>query len=303
MKTLQKLPLYANILMKKRNIAMIDSLLAMIDLSMFDYDFMRRAIIAIIALSVILPPLGLFMIARRMSLMGDAISHALLPGIVIAALFFGTSFIALTLGALFSGIIIAILTTLLLKTGVKEDASFAAMTVISLSLGVAFLPLTQGGLELTHLLFGSILTLNDETLILLIGTSLSVAVIFSLTYRALVIDTVDPAFKKFKAVSLLFLTLTLVSLVASFQAIGTLLAVGMMLLPALIAKVWAKYLPMQIALSIIVSLVAGFIGLALSFYANLTPSPAIMLSHGVIYIVSLLIKAALNLKSTPHLKG
>lgn len=261
---------------------------------MFEFEFFRNATLGLLLLSITLPPLGCFIIARRMSLMGDAISHALLPGIVIATLIFGASNIAILSGALVAGLLIALLTPWLSKlNNHKDEASFAALTLLFLSLGVALSPLSPTQIDLTHILFGSILGLDNSNLWVMAGVALINTAILAVIYRKLIIDTTDPLFLKlhFKyawLIAPLFLMLVVLAMVASFNAIGTMLAVGLMLLPALTARNLTHGLFKQIFLGMALSFTAGFMGLVCSFTFNLNASAAILLAVGAVYLVSLI---------------
>lgn len=258
-------------------------------------------IAALLALCLMLPPLGLFMVARRMSLMGDALSHALLPGVVIAVIVGGSSSLSLTLGAIGAGIAITLLTFLLKQQGLREESSFAAVNIISMSLGASLLPLAGKDLHLEHLLFGSILTLNPFGFWMLMGTQIAVCSLLIILFKRLIQDTVDPSFAPSYAMPLVFFTLMMVSLIASYQAAGTLLAIGLMLIPALIARVFAKTIRLQVIYAILSALFCATLGFILHELTELEPAPLILLVSGVVYLISLLIKALALPK--PHLKG
>jgi zinc/manganese transport system permease protein len=258
-------------------------------------------IAALLALCLMLPPLGLFMVARRMSLMGDALSHAILPGVVIAVIVGGSSSLSLTLGAMGAGIAITLLTFLLKKQGLREESSLAAVNVISMSLGASLLPLAGKDLHLEHLLFGSILTLNPFGFWVLIVTQIIVCGLLMKFFKRLIQDTVDPSFAPSFTMPLLFFALMMVSLIASYQAAGTLLAIGLMLIPALIARVFAKTIQLQVIYAISFALFCSALGFIIHELTELEPAPLILLVSGVVYLISLLIKALRATK--PHLKG
>jgi zinc/manganese transport system permease protein len=295
MKTSQKLRLYVKVLTKMRSIAMIDHT--------HTHELVNHiyTIASLLALCFMLPPLGLFMVARRMSLMGDALSHALLPGVVIAVIVGGRTSLSLTIGAFAAGLLIALFTFLLKKQGVREESSLAAVNIISMSLGAALLPLAGKDLHLEHLLFGSITTLQPFAFWLLIVTQLTVCGLLIVFFKRLIQDTVDPAFAPSKSMPLLFFSLMMVSLIASYQAAGTLLAVGLMLIPALTARVFAKTIKTQVLYAVLVALLCAGLGFIVHELTELEPAPLILLIAGLVYLVALLIKA-LTLQK-PHLKG
>src|SRR2546421_4191054 len=211
-----------------------------------EFAFMRRALVGTLALALGAGPVGVFLMLRRMSLVGDAMAHAILPGAAIGFLLSGLSLFAMTAGGLIAGFVIAFGAGVVARvTELKEDASLAAFFLISLAVGVTIVSLKGTNIDLLHFLFGSVLALDDQTLLLIAGiTTLSLAVL-ALIYRPLVLECVDPGF--LRSVSraggpahIAFLALVVMNLVGGFHALGTLLAVGIMMLPAVIARFWAR---------------------------------------------------------------
>ena len=211
-----------------------------------EFAFMRRALVGSIALALGAGPVGVFLMLRRMSLVGDAMAHAILPGAAIGFLLSGLSLFAMTAGGLIAGFVIALGAGVVARaTELKEDASLAAFFLISLAVGVTIVSLKGNNVDLLHFLFGSVLALDDPTLLLIAAiTTLSLAVL-AVIYRPLVLECVDPGF--LRSVSragapahIAFLALVVMNLVGGFHALGTLLAVGIMMLPAVIARFWAR---------------------------------------------------------------
>ena len=127
-------------------------------LPFIEYGFMRRALVACFGLAIGCGPIGVFLILRRMSLVGDAMSHAVLPGAAIAFLMFGFSLTAMTIGGFLVGLAVALLAGSVTRlTPLREDASFAALFLISLALGVTLVSSQGSSVDLMHLLFGAIL--------------------------------------------------------------------------------------------------------------------------------------------------
>jgi zinc/manganese transport system permease protein len=262
-----------------------------------EFDFMRRALVGIVALSVSGAPIGVFLMLRRMSLTGDAMAHAILPGAAIGYLVAGFSLPAMTLGGLAAGFAVALAAGAVARvTVIKEDASLAAFYLISLALGVTIVSLRGSAVDLFHVLFGNVLALDDDVLILLSGVaSLSLLTLAAL-YRPLVMECVDPGFLRSVSrsggvVHLTFLGLVVLNLVAGFHALGTLLAVGLMMLPAAAARFWTADITRLIVLASGFAMVSGYAGLVVSYSAgaNLPAGPAIILAAGVLYLGSLLL--------------
>ena len=135
-----------------------------------EFGFMRRALAGCFALSLSAPPVGVFLMLRRMSLMSDAMSHAILPGAAVGFLVAGLSLPAMTIGGLAAGLFVALLAGIVTRTtSIKEDASLAAFYLISLAAGVLLVSLRGSQIDLLHILFGTVLALDDPALMLLGG--------------------------------------------------------------------------------------------------------------------------------------
>lgn len=258
-----------------------------------EFVFMQRALWGIIILSISATPIGVFLTLRRMSLTGDAMAHAILPGAAIGFLVSGLSVTAMTIGGIVAGCVVAALAGMVARhSNAEEDSSLAAFYLLSLAIGVLIISANGSNVDLLHVLFGSTLALNDDALILLTVIATISTFALSMLYRPLVIECVDPHF--FKTVSKLssvahygFLLLVVLNLVAGFHALGTLMAVGLMILPAAIARFWSNRLGSILCLAFIAAGTSGYFGLFLSFHASLATSPAIVLVLGIFYIISL----------------
>ncbi len=260
-----------------------------------EFEFMRRALVGTLALAFGAPPIGVFLMLRHMSLIGDAMAHAILPGAAIGFLFAGLSLFAMAGGGLIAGFLIAVGAGLIARTTeLKEDASLAAFFLISLALGVTIVSVKGSNVDLLHFLFGSVLAIDDATLMLIVAITSVSLVVLALIWRPLVLECVDPGF--LRSVSraggvahLAFMALVVMNLVGGFQALGTLLAVGIMMLPAVTSRFWARDITGMIAVAIGSAVLSGYAGLLLSYHANLPSGPAIILVAGGLYAVSVLV--------------
>ncbi len=257
-----------------------------------DYAFMRRALAACAVLALGGTPLGVFMTLRRMTLVGDAMSHAILPGVAVAFLAFGLSVWPMTLGGLATGIAVAFIASLLTRyTQLKEDSAFALLYLLSIATGVTLVSLKSSGADLLHLLFGDILAIDREALLLVTAaTCLSLGVIAAL-YRQMVIECFDPDFLKStlhggNAANAAFFVLLMVNLIAAFQALGTLMALGLMILPAIAARFWTRNIDAAMPLSIAFALFASVTGLLVSYHGKIPAGPAVVLVAGTMGFVS-----------------
>ncbi|PZM09134.1 metal ABC transporter permease [Rhizobium tubonense] len=278
-----------------------------------DYGFMRRALIACVCLGLGSGPIGVFLMLRRMSLVGDAMSHAVLPGAAVGYLIAGSlSLTAMGLGGLVAGLSVALLSGFVSRTTVlQEDASFASFYLTSLALGVLIVSLRGSNIDLLHVLFGTILAI-DAPALYQIGAITTVTVLaLALIYRPLVMECFDPGFLRAiggrgPVYHFLFLLLVVLNLVASFQALGTLMAVGLMMLPAAIAQLWSRSLPSMMAIAAATATASGYIGLVASYQFELASGPTIIITASVIYVFSILFAPSGVVRRfvpSPHLKG
>ncbi len=262
-------------------------------LPFFEFAFMQRALAGAIMLSLSACPVGVFLTLRRMSLTGDAMAHAILPGAAAGFLLYGLEIVPMTIGGLLVGIVVALGAGAVARLTVqKEDASMAAFYLISLSLGVLMVSLRGSSVDLMHVLFGTVLALNNDALLLIALVSVMTLGTLGIFWRALVAECMDPLFLRSVSrlgspVHFIFLGLVVTNLVAGFQALGTLLAVGLMILPAAGARFWAQRVSMMCFVAIGIGLVSSVGGLLLSYHASLPSGPAIILSAGALYIVSI----------------
>ncbi len=237
--------------------------------------------------------LGVFLVLRRMSLMGDAMAHAILPGVAVGFLTAGLSLGAMTIGGMVTGLIVALLAGAVARaTPLREDASFAAFYLISLGLGVLLVSLRGSNMDLIHVLFGTVLGLDDASLLLVTLCSSITLVVMAIIFRPLVVECLDPGFLRAQRgpgslSHMVFLVLMVMTLVAGFQVLGTLMVVGIMMLPATAARFWARSAGRQMVLAGAIGMFSCYAGLLVSYHANVPASPAIILSAGVVYFLSI----------------
>jgi zinc/manganese transport system permease protein len=259
-----------------------------------EFAFMRRALVASVALALGCGPVGVFLILRRMSLVGDGLSHAVLPGAAVAFVFAGLSLTAMAAGGFVAGVLTALAAGGLSRlTPLREDATFAAFYLISLAIGVMIVSIHGSSVDLMHVLFGSVLAVDDAALFLVATVATGSMLTLALLYRALVVECFDPEFLRAlggpgATIHAIFLVLVVANLVAAFQALGTLMAVGLMMLPAAAARFWARAVWSLMGVAALIGVVSAYAGLVLSFAIDAPSGPSIVLSAGVIYAFSVL---------------
>jgi zinc/manganese transport system permease protein len=257
-----------------------------------EFSFLRRALVGCVALSVSAPPLGLFLMLRRMSLTADVLSHGILPGVAVGFLLGGLSVLALAAGGFVGGLLVALGAGALARaTGGREDAALAALYLVSLAFGVALVSGAAGAVEVTALLFGSVLGVDDQALLLMCGVATLTLFALAFAWRPLVLDAFDPGFAAAEGARgglwhLLFLGLVVLNVVAAITALGTLMAVGLLMLPAIAARHWAAELGGMARVAVGIAVGASVLGLLLSYHLDLPSGPAIVLAAGAAWALS-----------------
>lgn len=256
--------------------------------------FLKRALVASIMIAISSGLVGVFLLLNRMSLVGDALSHGVLPGIAVAFLFFGFNIFAMSVGGVIAGVLIAILASLVSRyTNLKEDASFAALYLLSLAIGVVLIMEIGSQADLLHVLFGSVLAVDASSLYLVWSVLVLTLILLSIIYRPLLLYIVDPLYLALKTKGGLFfyglfLFLVVLNLVASFQVLGTLMAVGMMMIPAISARLWSNRMEWVLGIAITFGVLGVYFGLVASVHFDISSGPMIILILAFFYFISLI---------------
>mgnify|MGYP001449167319 CR=1 FL=1 len=260
----------------------------------FSYAFLQRGLLVAALLGLSGGLLGCILVLRRLSLMGDALSHSLLPGIGVAYLLFGPSLPALILGALLAGLLTALGGGLVSRlTRIKEDAAFGSLFLVLFAAGVALVSRLPTRVDLLHFLFGNILGVGPSDVALAGGAAALTVTVFALFRRSIVLETFDPVFHRATGghgwlTHLGILALCVINLVAALQAMGVVLALGLFLLPAVTAYLWCDRLPTMLAFSAITAVLGSVVGILVSYHAGLPSGAAIVLALGAFFLLSAL---------------
>jgi zinc/manganese transport system permease protein len=278
-----------------------------------EFGFLRRAMVGCLALSLAAPPLGVFLMLRRMSLTADVLAHGILPGIAAGFLVAGLSVTAMSIGGLLAGLVVALGAGAISRaTGGREDAALAALYLVALALGVTLISTRAGSVELSHLLFGSVLGVDDPALFMMAGVSSLTLVALAFAWRPLVVECFDPSFAAAARMRggvwhMMFLGLVVLNVLAAFQALGTLMAVGLMMLPAVAARHWGRSVGGMAYASVAIAILSSAAGLLLSYHLDLPSGPAIVLVAGGAWVASLVAGPVDGLLARwlrrPHLAG
>ena len=260
--------------------------------------FMRAALVACLALALANGAVGTLLILRRASLDGDVLGHAVMPGAAIGFLYAGPSPVWLSLGGLASGFAVAALAGLLASDRARRDVGLVAFYLIALSLGVLLVAWRGSNVEIMRVLFGTVLAIDRAALLQIAALASIILLVIAALYRPLAVGAFDPAFLRAAGIrapyGAVFAALVVLALVASFQAFGTLLALGPMLLPAAAARCWRLGAAASIALATGFGVAASLAGLLLSYHGNLPSGPAIVLSAGVVFGMSSILAGILR---------
>jgi zinc/manganese transport system permease protein len=258
-------------------------------------EAVRHSLAAVLALALGAGPIGVFLMLRRMSLVGDAMSHAILPGVAVGFLIGGLSVFAMTAGGLVAGLVIALLSGAISRaTALQEDASLAVFLLVSLALGIVIVLANGMDIEkLMEFLFGEAeARMNADKLAVIVANATVSLLVLALIYRPLVIDCVDPLFLRTvsragSAAHLGFLALLVLNLISAFHAFGTLLGAAIMIIPAATARFFTRDITRLVVIAVACALVAGWSGLLIAYYLNVPSGPAVTLAAGALYVLAM----------------
>lgn len=249
----------------------------------FSYGFMQRALLSCALIGFTNGFLGAFIILRRQALLADALSHSLLPGMAISAMFVGLSPSGLLLGGLIAALLVALGGELIARNSrLKDETAVASLYIIAFALGVVLIHFSRVKVDLTHFLFGNILGVsNGDLWIAYLATfvTLTTLVIFQ---RPLLLTLFDATVARALGIRVSWLetgllALTVLSLVASLQAVGVLLSLGLLILPAATAYLLTDSFSHMLWGGAILGLLGSVSGLFLSFFASIPSGPCIIL--------------------------
>jgi len=258
-------------------------------LTPLQYEFMQRAFLAVVLVSVLCSVVGCFVILRSMAFLGDAIAHSVLPGVAVAYLLGGN----LTLGALVAaGAVAAGIAFFSRKGTLQEDTAIGILFSSALALGIALISTIRSyATDLSHILFGNLLGVRSADLLLIGLLGAGILVLLFLAYRPLLVVTFDPILAAtlrlpIELLRTVFLVIIALTIVISLQAIGVALVTAMLVTPAATAYLLTRRFPQMIALSALCGLLSGIIGLYASFYLNIASGASVVLSATAIFLLA-----------------
>ncbi|KSU02553.1 metal ABC transporter permease [Lactococcus lactis] len=263
---------------------------------LYEFHFLQNALVTAVVIGVVSGAVGCFIILRGMSLMGDAISHAVLPGVAISYIL-GINFFV---GAIIFGLLSSIIITFIKNNSIIKGDTAIGITFSSfLALGVILIGVANSSTDLFHILFGNILAVQDIDKWLTMGVSGIVLIVIILFFKELLITSFDPLMARAIGMKvnfyhyLLMVLLTLVS-VTAMQSVGTILIVAMLITPAATAYLYTNSLRKMIILSSSLGAVSSVLGLFIGYSFNIAVGSSIVITSSIIFAISFLVSPKQN---------
>ena len=257
---------------------------------LFHYQFLQNALITSVMVGLISGVIGSFIILRGMSLMGDAISHAVLPGVALSYMVGGSYIIGASLFGLAASALIGFITE---KSQLKNDTAIGIVFSTFFALGIILISFAKSSTDLYHILFGNVLAVTDSDMFMTAIVGVGVLLFVLIFYKELLVSSFDPTMAKVYGLNttlihyaLMFL-LTLVA-VTSLQTVGTILVIAMLITPAATAYFLTDRLSIMIILASTIGVISAVVGLFFSFTYNLASGAAIVLTAGVFFTLAFL---------------
>jgi len=257
-------------------------------LTPLSYSFMQRGLLASLMVGILCAVVGCYVVLRSMSFLGDALAHAILPGVAIAYLLQGN----LVIGALVAAIIVALAIGFFSRQGsIKEDTAIGILFAAALSLGVALISSIKSyAVDLTHILFGNVLGVSTTDLMLIAVLGLIVLLVISLLYKEFLVVTFDPVLAATMRLPVeglrnLILVLLALTIVVSLQTVGVGLVTAMLVTPSATAYLVTRRLPSMMMASALIGALSSLGGLYISFYLNVASGAAVVLMATFFFLV------------------
>ncbi|HHC9960201.1 TPA: metal ABC transporter permease [Staphylococcus aureus] len=265
---------------------------------LFTYQFLNRALITSIIVGIVCGTVGSLIVLRGLSLMGDAMSHAVLPGVALSFLFGIPMFVGALITGMIASIFIGYITS---SSKTKPDAAIGISFTVFLASGIIIISLINTTTDLYHILFGNLLAITNSAFLTTIVIGSIVLILIIIFYRPLMISTFDPTFSRMSGLNttlLHYFVMLLLSLVtvASVQTVGIILVVALLITPASTAFLISKKLYSMMIIASLISVISSIVGLYYSYIYNIPSGATIVLCTFVIYIITLFFTKFTNRK-------
>ncbi|HCZ9915371.1 TPA: metal ABC transporter permease [Staphylococcus aureus] len=265
---------------------------------LFTYQFLNRALITSIIVGIVCGTVGSLIVLRGLSLMGDAMSHSVLPGVALSFLFGIPMFVGALITGMIASIFIGYITS---SSKTKPDAAIGISFTAFLASGIIIISLINTTTDLYHILFGNLLAITNSAFLTTIVIGSIVLILIIIFYRPLMISTFDPTFSRMSGLNttlLHYFVMLLLSLVtvASIQTVGIILVVALLITPASTAFLISKKLYSMMIIASLISVISSIVGLYYSYIYNIPSGATIVLCTFVIYIITLFFTKFTNRK-------
>ena len=257
----------------------------------FTYGFMQRGLVAALIVGVLCAVIGCYVVLRSMAFLGDAMAHAVLPGVAIAYLVGGN----LSLGALAAAVVVALGIGFFSRKGaVREDTAIGILFSAALSLGVVLISsIRTYAVDLSHILFGNVLGISNSDLWLTGGLGFAILLTLLLAYKPFLVISFDPVLAltlrlRVEFFRLLLLILLALTIVISMQTVGVGLVAAMLVTPAATAFLLTRRLTAMMLVSAVLGMLSSLIGLYVSYYLNVASGAAIVLTATLFFLLAFL---------------
>ncbi|SAO10202.1 metal ABC transporter permease [Staphylococcus aureus] len=265
---------------------------------LFTYQFLNRSLITSIIVGIVCGTVGSLIVLRGLSLMGDAMSHAVLPGVALSFLFGIPMFVGALITGMIASIFIGYITS---SSKTKPDAAIGISFTAFLASGIIIISLINTTTDLYHILFGNLLAITNSAFLTTIVIGSIVLILIIIFYRPLMISTFDPTFSRMSGLNttlLHYFVMLLLSLVtvASIQTVGIILVVALLITPASTAFLISKKLYSMMIIASLISVISSIVGLYYSYIYNIPSGATIVLCTFVIYIITLFFTKFTNRK-------
>lgn len=252
------------------------------------YEFLQYALITSVIVGIVSGVIGSFIILRGMSLMGDAISHAVLPGVAMSYMLGANYMIGASLFGILAAGLIGFVTQ---KSKLKNDTAIGIVFSSFFALGIIMISLAESSTDLYHILFGNVLAVRPSDMYTTLGVAVVVILFVIIFYKELLVSSFDPTMAKAYGLKVqvihyaLMFFLTLVA-VSSLQTVGTVLVVAMLITPAATAFLLTDKLSVMIVIASSIGVISAVIGLLFSYTYNLASGATIVLTTVVFFIIA-----------------
>ncbi len=244
------------------------------------YPFMARALIAAVMVGILCPVVGSYMVLKGLSFFGDALAHAILPGVVLTYLLGWPMAVGALISALVAAFLIGVISQ---RSALQEDTAIGIVFAGAFALGVAMLSTVSSyAVDLTHILFGDVLGVSQSDLWVILGLGSVVLAVIFLFYKEFLVLTFDPVLAlvlRLPATTLRYLLLGVIALtvVTSLQTVGIALVLAMLVTPAATARMLTRRLPTMMLTAAALGVISNVTGLYISYYLNIASGPTMVL--------------------------